>query len=75
MEFRTFFAGFTKILLIFAWKLNCEPDSNIFLIEIVKDIDFDGLDLASKVSETFPLNHNVVLYSFLLLFAVLLWRI
>ena len=64
MEFHVFFAGSTKILLTFAWKLNCGLIRNIFPIDIVKIITFDGLVLALRVSETFPLIRNFDLYSF-----------
>ena len=75
MKFHVFFAGFMEILLTFAWKFQCRLDSNIFLTDIVKIISFDGLVLALRVSETFPLIQNFELYSFSCFFAVLLWRI
>ena len=69
------FAGSTKIFVDFDWKLNCGLDSNIFPIDIFQIVSFDGLVLALRVSETFPLIQNFELYSFSCFFAVLLWRI
>ena len=75
MEFHMFFAGSMKILLTFACKLNCGLISNVLPIDIFQIITFDGLVLALRVSETFPLIQNFELYSFSCFFAVLLWRI
>ena len=69
LEFHTFFAGFMKILLTFAWKLNCGSYKPSLLIDFLWVITSDGWIFLQGKQKCYFLHVNLncfLIYYFLL---------